>query len=173
MIVQCLCCNKKFEKKLWDIKKSPNHYCSCSCSAIVNNKLKPKKTKSYRICKHCQSKIHNNGKTYCSIKCQKQCGFKNKINHWKSGLDNGYNTNGTVRDYIKRYLTEKAEHKCSECGWNKINPNSNKCPLEIHHIDGNYKNNIESNLQVLCPNCHSLTDTYKNMNKGNGRKFRK
>ena len=121
----------------------------------------------------CQSKINNSGKIYCSIKCQQQYGFRNKINHWQGGLDDGYETNGTVRRYIKRYLIEKAGYKCSECGWNKINTNTNKCPLEIHHIDGNYKNNVESNLQVLCPNCHSLTDTYKNMNKGNGRECRK
>jgi predicted HNH restriction endonuclease len=33
-------------------------------------------------------------------------------------------------------------------------------------------NNNEDNLQVLCPNCHSLTSTYKNLNKL-GRKQRK
>ena len=74
--------------------------------------------------------------------------LRKKINNWKNGLDDGYETNGTVRRYIKRYLIEKNNHKCSECGWNKINPNTNKCPLEIHHIDGNYKNNNESNLQL-------------------------
>jgi len=173
MIVKCLCCYKNFEKRLCDIKKSPSHYCSRSCAAKINNKLKPKRTKKHRICNNCKLKINGQGKTYCSIKCQQQYNFKKKINNWKNGLDDGYETNGTVRRYIKRYLIKKNNHKCSECGWNKINPNTNKCPLEIHHIDGNYKNNNESNLQVLCPNCHSLTNTYKNMNKGNGRECRK
>jgi DNA-directed RNA polymerase subunit RPC12/RpoP len=36
--------------------------------------------------------------------------------------------------------------------------------LEIHHIDGNYLNNTIENLQVLCPNCHSLTLNYKALN---------
>lgn len=34
-------------------------------------------------------------------------------------------------------------------------------------------NNKEENLLLLCPNCHSLTSTYKGANKGNGRPGRK
>lgn len=32
--------------------------------------------------------------------------------------------------------------------------------IEIHHKDGNPLNNCESNLQYLCPNCHSLTPNF-------------
>lgn len=32
--------------------------------------------------------------------------------------------------------------------------------LEVHHIDGDKKNNTLENLQLLCPNCHSYTDNY-------------
>ena len=39
----------------------------------------------------------------------------------------------------------------------------------LEHIDGNSENNSLDNLKLLCPNCHSLTPTYKNLNKGNGR----
>ena len=39
----------------------------------------------------------------------------------------------------------------------------------FQHIDGNSKNNKEENLTLLCPNCHSLTKTYKGANRGNGR----
>ena len=56
--------------------------------------------------------------------------------------------------------------------WTEKNKFTNIIPLEIEHIDGNYLNNIESNLLLLCPNCHSLTSTYKGANKGNGRKDR-
>ena len=40
-------------------------------------------------------------------------------------------------------------------------------------MDGNYLNNLESNLILLCPNCHSLTQTYKGANRNNGRAQRK
>lgn len=33
--------------------------------------------------------------------------------------------------------------------------------LEIDHIDGDHKNNKRENLRALCPNCHSITDTWK------------
>lgn len=36
--------------------------------------------------------------------------------------------------------------------------------LELHHIDGDRTNNNLENLQLLCPNCHSYTDTYKGKN---------
>lgn len=41
-------------------------------------------------------------------------------------------------------------------------------PLEIHHLDGNHLNNELENLQLLCPNCHALTNNWrgKNINKG-------
>ena len=42
-------------------------------------------------------------------------------------------------------------------------------PLQIHHIDGDCLNNIEDNLELLCPNCHSLTENYGNRNKNSTR----
>lgn len=69
-------------------------------------------------------------------------------------------------------MLEKNNYKCELCGWGEENTYTHTIPLEIHHIDGDYTNNKEENLQVLCPNCHSLTETYKSHNK-NGRKRRK
>ena len=95
------------------------------------------------------------------------------ILNWKLGLVNGMRGKYQISQYIRRFLLEKYDHKCSECGWCEINKYTNKIPLEIEHIDGNYKNNKEENLILLCPNCHSLTSTYKGANRGNGRKERK
>ena len=60
--------------------------------------------------------------------------------------------------------------KCEKCGWGEKNPITNTTPLQIHHIDGNCKNNKEENLQLLCPNCHSLTETFGRLNKNSTRK---
>ena len=53
-----------------------------------------------------------------------------------------------------------------------MNPKTGVAPLVADHIDGNWRNNTESNLRLLCPNCDSLTLTYAALNKGNGRKHR-
>jgi hypothetical protein len=34
-------------------------------------------------------------------------------------------------------------------------------PYEVHHIDANRKNNEESNLQILCNNCHAQTSNFR------------
>lgn len=74
---------------------------------------------------------------------------------------------------IKRFLISKIGNKCQECGWDKINPRTNLCPIEIEHINGDHKDNRANNLKLLCPNCHSLTPTYKSLNWGKGRDFRR
>lgn len=62
-----------------------------------------------------------------------------------------------------RLLRENVKlHKCEDCGlteWMK-----QTIPLELHHIDGNRYNNSLSNLKLLCPNCHALTDNYRAKN---------
>ena len=48
---------------------------------------------------------------------------------------------------------------CSICGIESWNNKPLK--LELDHIDGNRINHEYSNLRLLCPNCHSQTDTYR------------
>lgn len=60
-----------------------------------------------------------------------------------------------------RILKDKIkEYRCEECGLE--NWNGSPIPLELHHINGNNKDNKLENLKLLCPNCHALTDNYRN-----------
>ena len=122
-------------------------------------------------CTNCNKEISKRNK-YCSIECQKEYEYKKYIDNWKNGIVNGLRGKYQLSMHIKTYLLRKYNYKCSICGWNKINPYTNKIPLEIEHKDGNYLNNKEENLIVLCPNCHSLTSTYKGANINKGRKYR-
>ena len=74
---------------------------------------------------------------------------------------------------LKLFLIKKHGEKCMKCGWSEINPSTNKVPIELEHKDGNSDNNDLENLELLCPNCHSLTPTYKALNKVKGRHKRR
>lgn len=74
--------------------------------------------------------------------------------------------NSVVQSFrLKRRLLQENifEHKCCNCS--KKTWLNQKIPLELHHIDGNHNNNELSNLTLLCPNCHALTDNYRGKNK--------
>lgn len=56
------------------------------------------------------------------------------------------------------------EHKCECCGLTTWL--DKPIPLELHHIDGNRYNNVLENFELLCPNCHAFTDSYRGKNVG-------
>lgn len=122
-------------------------------------------------CINCNNKINNRNK-YCSVKCQKEFEYKNYINRWKKQQVSGLRGDYQISLHIKKYLFDKYKHKCGKCGWGEKNIYTGNIPLEVEHIDGNYKNNKEENLMLLCPNCHSLTSTYKGANLNYGRTSR-
>lgn len=109
---------------------------------------------------------------YCSSECSAEHRSNRHIQRWLDGDWDGSVANGELSNSIRRFLLKEAGYKCSECGWDRINPVTNTSPLEVDHIDGVSTNNERSNLKVLCPNCHSLTPTYKSLNK-TGRAWRK
>ena len=124
-----------------------------------------------KYCKNCGKKLNSRQTKYCSNSCQREFEYKTYIEQWKNGEVNGLSGEYNISKNIRKYLFAKYENKCSQCGWGEINTFTNTIPLEIHHKDGNYLNNSEDNLQLLCPNCHSLTGFHKSHNK-NGRSKR-
>lgn len=65
---------------------------------------------------------------------------------------------------LKNRLIEDGykERRCECCGLTEWN--GQPIPLELHHKDGNHDNNKLENLEILCPNCHALTDNYTGKN---------
>ena len=54
------------------------------------------------------------------------------------------------------------KYQCECCG--RTEWLGQPIPLELHHIDGNRNNNSLNNFQLLCPNCHAFTDSYRGKN---------
>lgn len=78
-------------------------------------------------------------------------------------LDTGNLTMKPSRILKKLIEYNLKEYKCEECGISKWN--NKEITLELHHIDGNNKNNKLNNFKILCPNCHSQTENFRYKNK--------
>jgi len=116
-------------------------------------------------CPNCNKEVLTINDYYCSNKCKKEFEYKDYIEKWKNGEVDG-SKGESISIHVKNYLFQTRGKKCEECGWNKINPFTGNIPITFHHVDGNWKNNKEENLKILCPNCHSLTMNYGSLNKG-------
>jgi hypothetical protein len=126
-----------------------------------------------KICLNCESPLTNRSKKFCSTKCQIDYQNNKLIDSWLEGRHDGRRGKTSTARWIKTFLINLFGNKCMECGWGETNEHTNNIPIELEHIDGDFTNNDITNLELLCPNCHSLTKTYKGANKGNGRTKKK
>jgi len=111
-------------------------YCSPSCY----HKAMSKKGKTQYNCVHCGVGFLgalSHKRKYCS----RACVNKASKEIWKPEFS-------TVR---KNMFKRNMLTACERCGYNE-----HTLILGVHHKDRNRKNNDLSNLEVLCPNCHSL-----------------
>ena len=79
-------------------------------------------------------------------------------------LDYLANSKDIQSNKVRKKLLDEGykEHRCECCQLTEwLN---DPIPLELHHIDGNRFNNQLDNFQLLCPNCHAKTDSYRGKN---------
>lgn len=136
----------------------------------VNEKETFNKGVRKKKCLNCGRVLVGSQKEYCSIACQTEYAYKKHIKEWLDGKRNGSDKYGNVSDYVKKYVAEKCGEKCQICGFSGKSKYTGKSILQIHHIDGDCMNNKEENLQLLCPNCHAMTENFGRLNKKGKRK---
>jgi hypothetical protein len=118
--------------------------------------------------KQCKNKLKRHQYKYCSLACQRAYSFQLRVAQIENGTYSTYSCN----QFIRRFLVERLGEKCAQCGWAKRHPKTGRVPVEVEHIDGDWRNNRLDNLTLLCPNCHSLTNTFRALNRGRGRPHR-
>lgn len=160
-IRKCVYCHTEFEVP----SGSPKKFCSRSCSASFNNNRK-KPNIPIKVCHHCGIEYQNSNEKFCTHKCSTDNVAKKSMEDYVSSW-----TAKPGSTIPKRYIILTKGYSCSECGISEWK--GKPITLQLDHIDGNAYNNYEDNLRLLCPNCHSQTDTFGAKNKGNGRQLRR
>lgn len=172
-IAKCNLCGYERRGTYSRIKNNTTKSCLHSTRKIQEDKRKVYDRLKLCICINCGKEYSSSSRNpkYCSIDCQHEYEQNEWEKKWFAGEVTG-NTNSIWLEpskRVKNYLFRIYNNKCAKCGWGEINPYTGTIPLEVEHIDGDSNNTTPNNVTLLCPNCHSLTATYRGANRGNGR----
>jgi hypothetical protein len=75
------------------------------------------------------------------------------------------------RAHLKRRLLSAGikQNRCEQCGITEWQ--GRPLSMALHHLNGDGRDNRLENLQLLCPNCHSQTDTFAGRNRPLAKEF--
>jgi len=132
----CADCGVEFSFLESRLKHTNVKFCSIDCCKNF------KKGKKNRCCINCSKKfnatlsqIKNERGKYCSKECYNSYAVGKNSPNYKNGV---------------KFFKEFSSKRCSSCQiCNKV------CRTDVHHIDGNSFNNVESNYISLCRSCHT------------------
>ena len=110
-------------------------------------------------CEHCEVEAPTKPSTKNRF-CSKLCEVSHRSTEWNRRIEAGEVLGFKA---MRSYLIER-DNRCQECGVSDTY-NSKPIVLQCDHIDGNNDNHKLSNLRLLCPNCHSQTETWCGRNK--------
>jgi hypothetical protein len=156
MMKNCKKCDEEFEPS-----KGLIDYCSLACR---NSRVRTDEIKD---------KIGAGVNKSNVIKKEKGTFSKERYESWLRGSSKKKNTirqrllsvpfESLSFERLKRRIKYEQDDKCNRCGNNEWM--GENLILELEHKDGDNKNNKRDNLECLCPNCHSLTKTWRGRNK--------
>lgn len=137
-----------------EIEKIENKFCSQSCSASFNNKRRS-------LSDETKMKISKSLRASSSMRPVKHQRESNRDAFIKTMIRKMMEAEFDSLPHQskrKRIIIEQ-DGKCAHCGLSEWR--GKPICFEMDHIDGDNTNNQRSNLEILCPNCHSNTPTWK------------
>lgn len=153
LLKNCEACSKEFSVRPIDLKRGFGKFCSVKCSSKHQNRRKANLiTINCSLCekiiqrKESQIKKSKSGLLFC---CKRHKDLAQRLSSGFSLIYPSHYKDGKFIDY-RKLAFDFYEHKCSECQF------SNILALDVHHKDANRNNNIITNLQILCANCHTI-----------------
>jgi len=152
-------------------EKRNNKFCSRSCSATYHNKIRigttrQTKTKD-KISKSIKAHIkeHGHNTENMTVEQLEAKWAKQSETCNKRLLEQEFST---INEHsIKKRIMLEQDGNCNRCNLDEWQ--GEPLVLELEHKDGVHSNNERDNLECLCPNCHSLTDTWRGRNKNTGK----
>lgn len=145
----CKQCRVKFNIRISAKKQGKGKFCSLSCATTYRNVTNnPAKLESVR------RKISEN---------HADVSGKNNPMHDKRGEKAPSYVDGRSKykgETYRKIALANLKHECKQCS------ESNMDVVEVHHIDGNKRNNELYNLEFLCGDCHRTKHIYQRDSRG-------
>lgn len=176
----CEKCSVTFEK---DYRKHPRgipRFCSRKCANSRDfsdeaKKLKSSKNKNFYLTHTVKRKISPESRQSMleslakgravSKQVKKDITLKNIERYLEDGGYESFKSYTFSKNSFKRYILNTRKNVCNVCGLPDV-WNGKRLVLQLDHIDGDAMNNKLDNIQLICPNCHSQTDTFCGRNIG-------
>lgn len=138
IVKSCLNCGQNFEAHLSEIKRGHGKFCLRSCATAFRN-IHNNPTKDILV----RLKI---SKHHADVNGKKNPMYGRKGELAPSYIDGRSKFKG--EPYRRKLLASGQESVCKICG-------ESGEKLDVHHVDGNRKNNQINNLIWLCKKCHN------------------
>jgi hypothetical protein len=155
--IACKTCHKTFYIPKYRLKSTS--YCSCKCRDKGNG------TSIATSCARCgkeflrrksQIRKARSGLQFCSRKCK-------DLSQRFEGIPEMHPSHYGRGAVKVPTLARIRGRRCQECRRTKWE--GELIPLEVHHVDGDWTNNVLSNLRLLCPNCRAQIPIQKGPKK--------